>query len=101
MTELRCCDRREFLTQVARCGAAAAGLGVTGDIPSLLGSDTPQAPDHTLTVIAGKPRDRGRSYGQQFEVPIRSFLEKEIYERFTTPSISRDDLLRYAGQCSD
>jgi isopenicillin-N N-acyltransferase-like protein len=94
----RLTSRREFLKHAAVCGAAAAGLG-HAPRAGAAGKDPPKAPDHTLTVIAGKPRERGREYGRKFKEPIRSFLQKEIFDKFTTPSASRDDLLRYAGAC--
>jgi isopenicillin-N N-acyltransferase-like protein len=92
-------SRRDFLRQAAGCTAAAAGWR---PIERALAADSgpPKAADHTLTVIAGSPRERGRQYGRTFQGPIRSFLDKEIYAKFTTPSISRDDLLRYAGACA-
>src|SRR5262245_36096146 len=89
-------NRRDFLKQAAAGGAALAGL-------DLARADAPdrslKVEDHTLVEIAGKPRERGRRYGEKFKTKIRSFLEKEIDAKFTTPTISRDDLLRYAGQC--
>jgi isopenicillin-N N-acyltransferase-like protein len=56
-------------------------------------------PDHTLTVISGKPRQRGKQYGRKFKDPIHAFLDKEIYQ-VCTKHASRDKLLRYAGQCT-
>src|SRR5262245_55885550 len=89
-------NRRDFLKQAAAGGAALAGL-------DLARADAPdrslKVEDHTLVEIAGKPRERGRRYGEKFQTEIRSFLEKEIHAKFTTPTVSRDDLLRYAGQC--
>jgi isopenicillin-N N-acyltransferase-like protein len=88
-------DRRQFLRQAALCGVAAAGLR-----PAVSAKEPPRVPDHTLTVIAGKPRERGRQYGRKFKEPIRSFLDKEIFKKFTTPAATREGLLRYAGQCA-
>jgi isopenicillin-N N-acyltransferase like protein len=57
-------------------------------------------PDHTLTVIAGKPRERGRRYADKFKDNIRAFLEQEITRKFVQGATTRDTLLGYAGQCS-
>jgi isopenicillin-N N-acyltransferase-like protein len=61
--------------------------------------ELPVAPEHTLTVIAGTPRERGRRYGRLFADGIREFLDKELFQKFVTPKTSRDDLLRYASGC--
>ena len=55
--------------------------------------------DHTLTVISGKPRERGRQYGEKFKESIHAFLDKEIYQ-VCAKSAGREKLLRYAGQCT-
>jgi isopenicillin-N N-acyltransferase-like protein len=91
-------NRREFLRQLAGGGTLAAGL--TGTTRSLAAADqaAPAVPDHTLTVIAGKPRERGRRYGGQFKDAIHSFLDREIYQ-VCAKHASRDSLLRYAGAC--
>src|SRR5262245_52857952 len=89
-------NRRDFLKHAAAGGAALAGFDLArGDVPE----KSPKAEDHTLVEIAGKSHERGRRYGEKFQTEIRSFLEKEIHAKFTTPTVSRDDLLRYAGQC--
>src|SRR5690242_11980247 len=90
--------RRRFLQEVAGYGAAAAGLPLAGLSPCA-GREAPRVPDHTLTVIAGKPRERGRLYGRNFKDAIHAFLDKEIYQA-CAPFASRDRLLRYAGQCT-
>jgi isopenicillin-N N-acyltransferase-like protein len=59
----------------------------------------PEVPDHRLTVISGKPRERGRQYGRAFQKGISSLLEREVYQAFVKKYSSRDDMLRYAGQC--
>ena len=61
--------------------------------------EPPKVPDHTLTTIAGKPRDRGKQYGHKFKEAIHSFRDKEVYCLAVNPP-SRDDLLRYAGDCA-
>src|SRR5262249_52947645 len=91
------CNRREFMEQVAVYGAAASLL------PNVAAADKkppPKAPDHTLTVIAGKPRERGRQYGQKFKDSIHAFLDREIYAAFSKKGPTKDDMLRYAGRCS-
>jgi isopenicillin-N N-acyltransferase-like protein len=89
-------DRRQFLGRAACCGAAA-GVGLVPDDASAV--DVPKVPDHTLTVISGKPRQRGKQYGQQFKDAIHAFLDKEIYQ-VCSKYASREQLLRYAGQCT-
>lgn len=91
------CTRREFLHQAA--GAVAAGLVLRGPSPADAPKDVPKVADHTLTVISGKPRERGRQYGQKFKEPIAAFLDKEIAQ-VCAKHATRDDLLRYAGQCT-
>jgi isopenicillin-N N-acyltransferase-like protein len=89
--------RRQFLGRAAAASAAAACLRLPAwaqDKPA-----RPPASPHTLTVIAGKPRERGRQYGQKFQGPIRAFLDREIYKPFVGAKQSRDDLLRYAAAC--
>jgi isopenicillin-N N-acyltransferase like protein len=90
--------RREFLHQVAGGGVLAAGL------PRALGAadpspNVPRVADHELTVISGKPRERGKQYGEKYKDAIRAFLDKEIVQ-IRAPTASRDELLRYAGQCT-
>ena len=92
--------RRKFLAG-ALGSAAAAGLGMVRAQATVADQEPPKAPDHTLTVIAGKPRDRGRQYGRKFEEGIRAFLDKEIYKPFAANTQTRDDLLRYAGACAN
>jgi hypothetical protein len=83
-------DRRTFLRE----GALAAA-------PLALAIDRPAGPAaHTLTVIAGGPRDRGRAYGRSFRDAIRSFLDREIYRAFIGKPSPREAMLRYAGACA-
>jgi isopenicillin-N N-acyltransferase-like protein len=89
--------RRHFLQQVAAYGAA--GLNLTAVLSRGADREPPKVPDHTLTVIAGRPRERGRQYGATFKDAIHSFLDKEIYAACAKHT-SRDQLLRYAGQCT-
>jgi isopenicillin-N N-acyltransferase-like protein len=91
-------NRRDFLHRLVCCGTAT--LGFHGAKPLLVATEKepPKVPDHTLTTISGKPRTRGKQYGQQFKDDIHAFLEKEIY-RACAGHASRDVLLRYAGPC--
>jgi hypothetical protein len=70
--------RRRFLQTVGGYGAAAAGLRLAALSPAA-GREAPRVPDHTLTVIAGKPRERGTRYGRKFKDAIHAFLDREIY----------------------
>jgi isopenicillin-N N-acyltransferase-like protein len=88
------CHRRTFL-KLAGWGALASGL----PFPQRATAEFPKVPDHTLTTITGKPRDRGKRYGQKFKEAIQSFRDKEVYCFAANPP-SRDDLLRYAGACA-
>src|SRR5262249_28453416 len=54
-----------------------------------------------LTVIAGKPRERGVAYGKQLKSEIRRFLDQEIYKAFIGKLSSKDEMLRYAGACGE
>ncbi len=92
--------RRAFLHRAAAYGAALGSFGLVRDVSADDKKATPQAPEPPLTVLAGKPRDRGRRYGQQFKDGIHAFLDKEIYQSFLQKPSPRADLLRYAGACS-
>jgi hypothetical protein len=86
-------DRRTFLA------ASAAGLGLS--LGRAAGETKPaKSPEHTLTVIEGKPRERGRQYGRTFKDGIHDFLDREIYRAFTGKPSSRDEIVRYAGACA-
>lgn len=83
--------RRQFL----RAAAAAAALPVlpratpadqSGSIPPLI-------------RYSGRPKQRGRAYGRARADDIRSFLDREIHGAFVSPTINRDELLRYAAAC--
>jgi isopenicillin-N N-acyltransferase-like protein len=91
-------SRREFL-RVAGCGAAAAGVCWAPRVRAEVRREPPKVSDHTLTVIAGKPRERGRQYGEKFKDAIHAFLDREIYQRFAPTPARRDEHLAYAGQC--
>jgi len=84
-------SRREFL-QTGLVGTLALGTAVAdtkpphGDIPA-------------KRVIAGKPRERGRQYGQLLKDGIAAFLDKEIYKPFIQKPAPKDELLRYAAAC--
>jgi isopenicillin-N N-acyltransferase-like protein len=85
--------RRDFLKAV---GAAA----LTGCVVTAADQQPPKVPEHTLTVISGKPRDRGKQYGNKFKEAIREFLDKEIYRPFAKGAVQKKRLLQYAGQCT-
>jgi isopenicillin-N N-acyltransferase-like protein len=88
-------DRRAFLGQAS---LATAGLALS----SVLGEDKPALPKsqpHTLTLIEGKPRERGRQYGSKFKDQIHAFLDKEIYRAFAGKA-KQVDMLNYAAACS-
>ncbi len=88
-------NRREFLRAAA--GGLAFGLPTAARAAR---QEAPKAaPEHALTVIDGKPRERGRAYGRQFKDGIHAFLEKEIYRAFTGQPSARDEMLRYAAAC--
>ena len=60
---IRRVNRRRFLQTIISSGVAAGGVwDVLGaELPPL--SERPQAPDHTLVVVSGTPRERGRATG--------------------------------------
>ncbi len=91
-------NRREFLHRAAGYGAIATGLSFSAYAAGAAIKMLPVVPDHTLTTIAGKPRERGRQYGKKFGQAMAAFRDKEIYCFAANPP-SRDDLLYYAGQC--
>src|SRR5262245_40127121 len=72
------CTRRSFLGQAAASGAVAASL--VEDLAVAADKELPKVPDHKLTVISGKPRERGKQYGSQFKDAMGAFLDKEIYQ---------------------
>lgn len=86
--------RRRFL-QAAGC-AALAPLAVRADPPA---TELGTAADHTLTIISGKPVERGRRYGRLRRDAIQAFLEREIYASFSGKPSTRDEMLRYADHC--
>ncbi len=92
----RTVTRRTFLQQAA---GSAAALGVAPLLAAKDINETSNIKPHTLTVIAGKPRDRGKIYGRKFKDSIRDFLDKEIVQGCAATT-SRDELLRYASQCT-
>jgi hypothetical protein len=95
-------DRRSFLEQAAVSGLLLAG----GAEPWVMAADEKRA-DKTgtsgaippVTVISGKPRERGRIYGSRFSDGIHSFLEREIYQAFTEKPSPKNELLQYAAAC--
>jgi isopenicillin-N N-acyltransferase-like protein len=87
--------RRTF---VASAVAATAGLASPRNLPAAV--SWPKVADHTLTVVTGNPRERGRRYGRQFGAAMARFLDHEIVTPFSV-KVKRDDMLRYAGQCAN
>jgi isopenicillin-N N-acyltransferase-like protein len=61
---------------------------------------SPRVNPHELTVIAGKPRERGQAYGQRFKKEIHAFLNQEIYQAFNNKPATRADMLHFAGLCA-
>jgi isopenicillin-N N-acyltransferase-like protein len=57
-------------------------------------------PEHRLSVISGKPRERGRLYGKRFSEPIREWLDREVYQSFAKEPARREELFRYAAACT-
>lgn len=89
-------NRRHFLGQAIVGTAAAAGL-----VGGVQAREKAPAAEFTLTVISGKPRERGRQYGERYKADIRAMIDREIYQRFVKPGQStKDHMLRYAGACA-
>jgi hypothetical protein len=86
-------SRRNFLQQTV---LGAAGIGGLRLAPA---QETARAPEHTLTVISGKPRERGRQYGANFRDGIRSFLDRELFTTYGGRPNPRENMLRYAAAC--
>lgn len=94
-------SRRTVLRRVGGAGAVAAGAGVLNGLGAWAApAAAPAAPEFTLTVISGSPRERGRAYGAAFKDAIHGFFDREIAQAFTGKPASREDLLRYAGACA-
>jgi hypothetical protein len=93
-------DRREFMT---RTGAAALGLACLTELERAVGDDAAPAvkdPPPILTVISGKPCERGKQYGDKFKTDIHAFRDR-FFGKFLTPgSTKREKVLGYAGQCA-
>jgi hypothetical protein len=79
--------------------ALVAGVALAGLIPA--GHGQPKVAEHTLTVISGKPRERGLTYGQKFKKEIRAFYQQEIVQAFDGKPASKQDMLRYAAACAE
>src|SRR6516164_1330916 len=94
-------NRRAFLAQTGGYVAAATGLGLLQASQSHAVEERawPKAGDLPLTVIKGKPRERGRQYGEHFADAIARFLENEIVKPFGS-STKREDMLAYGAECS-
>ena len=86
---MRTTNRRQFLGQAA-LGAVAMGTRLGAQERSL---------EHGLTVISGKPRERGRDYGSKFKEGIHAFLNREIYSSFDGKPNAKDLMLRFAAAC--
>ena len=93
-------SRREFVHHMAKLAVAAGTVEAAGELAHAKELDPAQVQPHRLTVISGKPRERGRQYGHEFRDAIREMLDREFYSAFSNSKISRDDLLGYAGQCA-
>ncbi|MHB8898278.1 MAG: C45 family autoproteolytic acyltransferase/hydrolase [Thermoguttaceae bacterium] len=91
--------RREFFGAAACGSCAIMGLGRARGAERAPLSQRPSAPDHSLVVVSGTPRERGRSYGRRFAAEIGEFLEKDILGTFSNPKASREQMLRYAEAC--
>jgi hypothetical protein len=86
-------NRRNFLGQTLLSGTALAGLALAAEKKTLA--------EFTLTVISGKPRERGKQYGERYRADIRALIDREIYQRLVKPSgYTKDGMLRYAGACA-
>ncbi|HEX7899758.1 MAG TPA: C45 family peptidase [Planctomycetota bacterium] len=66
----------------------------------LVAQELKRPPAHTLTVIEGTPRERGRKYGSTFKDEIQLFLDREIYAAFTKKAPTREEVLRYGAACA-
>jgi hypothetical protein len=92
------CSRREFLK-------SASSAALTAGICLGSGQGTAWAVDGEtifpeLETFTGKPRERGRAYGNWHRDAIHSFLDKELYSAFISGTASKEELLRYAGGCA-
>lgn len=87
-------SRRAFLGHAA-AGAAAASLGLR----RTAAQEPAKNLEHGITVISGKPRERGREYGKKFKDAIHGFLDKEIYASFSDKPNTKDRMLSFAGAC--
>lgn len=79
------------------------GVAATGALGGLTHAWAPRRqapPEHTLSVISGKPRERGRMYGKRFSEPIREWLDREVYQAFAKEAPRREELFRYAAACA-
>ncbi len=74
-------------------------LGSTLILPASA-EDKQAAKEHSLTVIAGTPLERGRTYGAMFRDQIHAFLNKEIYQPFNDKPATRDEMRSYAAACT-
>src|SRR5262245_58326555 len=92
-------SRRAFLQQA---GVAAGALGSASVFQDwVLAEEKPRAEGAIppLTLISGKPRERGRMYGSRFKDGIHAFLDREIYQAFIQKPSPKDAMLAYAGAC--
>jgi hypothetical protein len=94
-------DRREFLQSIGASGAVLGGLAPRAARSEEKQDKTAPAREHTLTVISGNPRERGRQYGQKFKQAIQAFRDNEILSAFEGKPNTREQMLRYAGRCGE
>ncbi len=93
---VRAYSRREFLN---RSTAGAAVLGLAPLIAQGKEKKAAVNSPHTLTILEGKPRERGKLYGQKFKDGIHIFLNDEIYAAFAGKRATKEQMLRYADAC--
>lgn len=93
--------RRRFMIRTA---CALAVLRASAGSRVLRAQDAPApptAPKHTLTIISGTPRERGRQYGHHFRHEIPTFLDREIHQTFAQTTDQKQALADYAAACLD
>jgi hypothetical protein len=92
-------NRRAFLQRVGLSASALAGASVLREWALAEEKPLAEGAIPPLTLISGKPRDRGRMYGSRFKDGIHAFLDREIYQAFIQKPSPKDAMLAYAGAC--